>query len=508
MPELHYMLPSEQRLPEVRRLIEQGFYFVIHAPRQTGKTTFVRALAQDLTRGGRFAALATTCETGQPSRANLELGISSVIETLLQDARTDLPPELRPPEPDSTLEPTTRLRDLLIRWAETCRLPLVLFFDEIDALLDETLLTVLRQLRSGYPKKPKHFPHSVALIGLRDVRDYRIAEDDGSRLGTSSPFNIKVRSFVLADFTAAEVAALYRQHTEATGQGFSEAAITTAFELTRGQPWLVNALANQIVTEQLTDSQQEIQAENVLKAKDVLIARRDTHLDSLAQRLREPRVQNVLSPILAGEVLDADVMFDDVQWVIDLGLVRQGLGGLEIANPIYREIVPRILTHMLEGSLELPRPSYLDRQGRLDFDLLLSDFSAFWHANAEPFLNSAPYPEAAAQLVFMAYLHKIINGGGRVDREYAAGRGRLDLLVSWPHPAGVDRHALELKVWREGRPNPIEDGLGQLGRYLDRLGLATGTLVVFDQRLGQAGQREAPRRIERDGRELTLLLLS
>jgi hypothetical protein len=503
------MLPSERRLPEVRGLIEQGFYFVIHAPRQTGKTTFVRALAQDLTGGGSFAAVATTCETGQPSRADLELGVSSVIETLLQDARTDLPAELRPPVADRQLEPTTRLRDLLIRWAETSPLPVVLFLDEIDSLLDETLLTVLRQLRSGYPKKPRHFPHSVALIGLRDVRDYRASDDGDTQLGTASPFNVKVRSFVLADFTAEEVAELYRQHTEATGQRWSGEAIALAFELTQGQPWLVNALANQIVTEQVVDRQTEIRAEHVFKAKDVLIQRRDTHLDSLAHRLREPRVQKVLSPILAGEVLEADVMFDDVQWVIDLGLVRQGSGGLEIANPIYREIVPRILTHMLESSLELPRPSYIDRRGRLDFALLLEDFRAFWRANGETFLSSAPYPEAAAQLVFMAFLHKIVNGGGQVEREYAAGRGRLDLLVRWPHPGGVDRHAMELKAWRDGRPDPTEEGLFQLCRYLDRLSLSAGTLIVFDQRRLPRAELSPPvRKIELDGYQLTVLHLA
>ena len=44
IPGRHYMLPALDRLPEVRRLVEDEDYFVVHAPRQTGKTTARNAL--------------------------------------------------------------------------------------------------------------------------------------------------------------------------------------------------------------------------------------------------------------------------------------------------------------------------------------------------------------------------------------------------------------------------------------------------------------------------------
>ncbi len=80
------------------------------------------------------------------------------------------------------------------------------------------------------------------------------------------------------------------------------------------------------------------------RAKETLVLRRETHLDSLIKRLDEARVRGVIAPILAGGALAAEVESDDVQFVKDLGLVRSGRQGLEIANPIYREIVPRTLT--------------------------------------------------------------------------------------------------------------------------------------------------------------------
>ncbi|HSS48688.1 MAG TPA: AAA family ATPase, partial [Thermoanaerobaculia bacterium] len=333
-PARHYMLPPERRLPEVRKLIDQAHYFVVHAPRQTGKTTAFRALAEALVGEERYAVLYISCEAGQAAGSDLESGISAVLETLRQDAAIRLPSELRPPAEDPSLDPTTRLRDLLIRWSRQSSQPVVLFLDEIDALLNGVLLSVLRQLRSGYPERPRSFPQAVALIGLRDVRDYRLqARPDAESLGTASPFNIKVESLTLRNFTAEEVAELYEQHTADAGQVFTPEAKRLAFELTRGQPWLVNALARQAVETLAPDPAVPVTAEIVEQAKEILIQRRDTHLDSLVDRLREPRVRRIIEPLLAGEILSPEALDDDVRLVEDLGLVAITPGGLTIANP-------------------------------------------------------------------------------------------------------------------------------------------------------------------------------
>lgn len=482
-PERHYMLPPERRLPEVRRLIEQGLYFVVHAPRQVGKTTAFRALARELTAAGTHVAVLSSCETAQGAGTNVERGIPTILAALSLAAEIQLPESLRPPQQDPTTPAEGRLQDLLQRWAQQVPRPIVLFLDEIDALFGEVLISALRQLRGGYADRPQNFPASVALIGLRDVRDYRIAvRPEVVSLGTSSPFNIKVESLTLRNFTAEEVAELLTQHTEETGQVFAPEALALTFELSQGQPWLVNALARQATEKLVPDESQTIPASAIAEAAELLIVRRDTHLDSLVERLREPRVQRVIEPILAGELLATDLLDDDLRFVSDLGLIREGTHGLEIANPIYREVIPRALTFVLEHSLTTPRAAYVAADGRLRFDHLLSEFRRFWREHAEAFLIRAPYPEAAPQLVFMAWLHRIVNGGGSIDRQYAVGRGRIDLLVRWPHPQGIDRFALELKVWRDGRADPLEQGLRQLSSYLDTLGLDRGTLLLFDAR--------------------------
>jgi hypothetical protein len=145
---------------------------------------------------------------------------------------------------------------------------------------------VLRQLRDGFRSRPGSFPASVVLCGLRDVRDYRIASGAGpSRLGTASPFNVSVKSFLIKNFTAGQVAELYGQHTTQTGQEFTPGAVQRAFDYSQGQPWLVNAIAREITREMRVKPPEPITSGHVDEAKDRLILARATHLDSLAARL-------------------------------------------------------------------------------------------------------------------------------------------------------------------------------------------------------------------------------
>jgi hypothetical protein len=290
---------------------------------------------------------------------------AAIISSWQRAARVYLPSELRPPEWTET-QTGQRIEAALGRWAEISSRPLVLLIDEIDSLQNETLLSVLRQLRDGYPSRPRSFPHSLGLIGLRDVRDYKVASGGSARLNTSSPFNIKVESLTLRDFSAEEVNELCGQHTSDTGQQFTPEALQRIYELTQGQPWLVNALARQMTEFIVPDLAIALTIEHVEQAKEILIRRQDTHLDSLGEQLRELRVKAIIEPMLAGQEL-GETPNDDRQFLVDLGLVRRDpQGGLVIANPIYREVIPRVLTSGTQDSLPLIAPSWLTAEGELD----------------------------------------------------------------------------------------------------------------------------------------------
>jgi hypothetical protein len=234
-------------------------------------------------------------------------------------------------------------------------------------------------------------------------------------------------------------------------------------------------------------SDQTITPLDIERAAQNLIIERQTHLDSLVDKLQETRVRNVIEPVLAGLMTEGDSGYEnDVLYVRDLGLIAQK-DPVRIANPIYREVIVRVLNSRASGAIDLGKRSYVTPSGLLDVEVILKEFMTWWSENAESMLSSSYYNEAAAQLVFMAWLQRVVNGGGIIDREYGVGRGRIDLLIRWPHPSAAtsrewQREAFELKVWREGRPDPITQGLLQIEMYLDGLNLTHGTLVIFDRR--------------------------
>lgn len=342
-PERHYLLPPEARLGAALPLIENGNYFVVHAPRQSGKTTSFQTLARRITAEGRFVAIWASCENAQAAGEDAATAVALVVQAISDEGRR-LPQELRPPAPTELgpVEKLSLLEAFLTRWAETCPRPVVLFLDEIDSLLGNSLISVLRQLRKGYSRIPRTFPHSVALIGLRDVRDYRLEAGTAPPRRDFSFLNFTVESLALPNFTAEETASLCRQHQQSTGQVFEEQALQRLFALTQGQPWLVNALARSLV-EVEANPKVPIQEVNVVQAGNRLLLEHPPHLVLLTECLAEPRLRRVIEVVLEGGLFAAEVTPADLQYAVDLGLLRWQDGNLAPANPIYLAAISPVL---------------------------------------------------------------------------------------------------------------------------------------------------------------------
>lgn len=357
-----------------------------------------------------------------------------------------------------------------------------------------------------------NFPASVAPCGLRDIRDYRIAAGQDPEFGGSStsPFNIIDKSFRMSDFTREQVAALYGQHTADTGQEFTSQAIGRAFDSTEG-----HSLALEVIDEMGVKPPQPVTATHIDAAREGLILARATHIQYLADRLAESRVRKVVEPLLAGGFPASDPDYDDdVSYVRDLGLIRQGQP-ITVANPVYNEVMVRYLAQRAADSITVTPASFLLPDGQIDTAMLLREFAAFWKQNGEILVKGEAYHEVAPQLVFMAYLQRVVSGGGQVAREYGIGRGRIDLIVTKPRtgPDGkpaVQREVIELKVRRQGDHSPVNSALAQLDGYLHRLDLDHGTLIVFDRRPSVIRKRPTPEFSDHttpDGRAITLLTL-
>ncbi len=498
----HYCIPPLERLnfEDILTLIEQKKYFVLHAPRQTGKTSCLLALMEYLNRQGKHHCLYFNVEAAQAAREDVAQGMDNILRELASRAKI----QLADPFPESLLPQLlkdraygTALNQCLTNWAVHQSKPLVLLMDEVDSLIGDTLISVLRQLRSGYDKRPQSFPQSIILCGVRDIRDYRIHSDLEKAIITGgSAFNIKAESLRLRDFNREEMLILLNEHTIETSQEFEKEAASLIWEFTQGQPWLVNALAYEVCfrIKKGRDRKDPIQPDMVIQARENLIERRETHLDQLVDKLGEERVRSVIEPVLSGKAMTQPAMpDDDLQYVEDLGLIRRK-PQVAVANPIYQEIIPRMLTSTTQDTLPFQTAWYVLPDGRLNMETLLSAFQEFFRENSEHWLERFQYKEAGPQLLLQAFLQRVINSGGRIEREYALGRMRTDLLIFWPTGAETaDKSAagngrihlqkivIELKVLYKNLAKTIDDGLDQTFEYMVRCNADEAHLVIFDR---------------------------
>ena len=489
----HYCIPPLERLDlgGMLQLIDQERYFVLHAPRQTGKTSVLLALRDELNRNGQYRCVYINVEVGQAARENVGAATRSILNHMARRARSALNDDFVANIWPETLEragPYNALEEVLGRWAEADARPLVLLIDEIDSLIGDSLLSVLRQLRAGYDQRPSSFPQSVVLCGVRDVRDYRIqSAAENAVVAGGSAFNIKSESLRLGDFSPDEVETLLAQHTGETGQAFDQDASKAIWTLTQGQPWLVNALAYQACFRNKgLDQGRPVTADAIQDASEQLILRRDTHLDQLADKLREDRVRRVVEPVLSGETPSGGIPDDDVDYVRDLGLIAMD-GPIRIANPIYREVVPRQLVYGDQDFLNQETAWYVDPEnGRLQAGKLLAAFQTFFREHSEHWLERYQYKEAGPQLLLQAFLQRIVNSGGRIEREYGLGRMRTDLLIVWPETPlerQMDRQhiVIECKIRHGSLDRTVAVGLEQTRAYMDRCAAEEGHLIVFDR---------------------------
>ena len=338
IPEDHYCIDPLTRIDweEIQRLIRDKRYFVMHAPRQTGKTSALYAMMHALNAESYYACAYANIETVQASRGDVTRGIPaacSMISTALSEhlQRPDLKQWFL--TDNRAFPPEDQLFQLLKHWTVTSDKPTVLFLDEIDALVGDTLISVLRQIRTGYNDRPAHFPQSVILCGVRDVRDYRI----------------------------------------------------------------------------------------------------------------------------------------------------------------YQEVIPRELTWSTQVMIyEQETEWYVTPEHRLDMAKLLGAFQQFFREHADAWVEGFDYREAGQQLLLQAFLQRIVNGGGHINREYGLGRKRTDLLIEWPMDGEQGMHGplqrvvIELKLLRGALDTVIAKGLEQTADYARRVGADEAHLMIFDRGPGRA----------------------
>jgi hypothetical protein len=475
------MLPPEDRLvgAQLHRYIRDQLYWVLHAPRQTGKTTFLQNWMRQINSGSDVVACYTSMEACQGIRERAE-AMKTMHYAICESARaSDLPiPELPVDNPELLLYKTMQKWSSLIEPK-----PLVVLFDETDVLGGEALISFLRQLRSGFVERGVgKFPVSVALVGVRDLKDYITITKEGVAPNPGSPFNIKEDSAVLSNFTQADVGHLFAQRTEETGQTINKDAIEYVFEQSGGQPWIVNSLFKRVTMGILPeDDYSAVTLEHIKEAREQMILARETHLDALAVRMQDPPVRKVMESLITG-IPDPELTASEgFRICMDLGLVKKERSNPMVANPIYKEVLARQLTYSTQDAIPAPDWKWVKPDGSLDMDALMKEFQIFWRENSEIWEQKSDYTEAFPHLLLMAFLQRVLNGGGHIEREYAAGRGRMDLFIEYNNKYYI----IEIKlIYEKQSPDTIKNkGLEQIAKYRDiKAPDCPAYLVIFDRR--------------------------
>ncbi|MEM9888981.1 MAG: AAA-like domain-containing protein, partial [Bacteroidota bacterium] len=215
-PEWHYHVPTDTRWDyrNVVSLIQQSKYFILHAPRQTGKTSGLLSLMHYLNQSEQFEALYANIEPAQAAREDVPAAMAAIAGKIASRHELYHNNNLLSSNWNNIYEkskPHQVIEDLLTFWTKNASKPTILFLDEVDTLIGDTLISLLRQLRAGYDKRPEFFPQSIILCGVRDIRDYRIHSSRSKEIITGgSAFNIKAESLRLSNFTKDQIAQLYQ----------------------------------------------------------------------------------------------------------------------------------------------------------------------------------------------------------------------------------------------------------------------------------------------------------
>jgi DNA polymerase III delta prime subunit len=475
-PARHHTIAALSRVPGVREIIEQGSYFLLYGPRGIGKTTALLDLAAELNRERNYIAAVLSLEPGA-AMGSIDAAELAMLDSWRYDLAAYLPADVSVPRwPEAP--PGNRIGAALSAFAAEAPRPLVIFLDGLDALSREVRTSLVRQIRAGKPRRPRGFPWSIGIASLRDPRDHE-SQGPSSSSSPASSRGLEGEVIALPPLNRAQVGTLLEALHERTGGEVLAGAIDRAFELTQGNPYLVNALAHRLV-ETFEGRKEPITAVEIERARDLVLERRGGLIDEIAERMQDQKLKTLLEQIAVGSARDRDLSPDELRVAMDLGVVKRAADGRPVlANPIWLNLVGRLMPNSVRSVFPTGQPTWVTPEGRLDPDRLLEAFLDFWRKHGDALFSSAPYGELSP-LVLTAFLNRVIKSGGLIEREYALGRGRMDVCIR----QGGMSLALVVKVRRDREPENTAEGLAQLDDALAKLTIDKGWLVVFDRRKG------------------------
>ncbi|MCP5052324.1 MAG: AAA family ATPase [bacterium] len=475
---------------DFKTMVDDGRYFSIFAPRQTGKTTFLEGIRRKLHREPAYVIIMLTFQdlnkvNKKEFYNHIEKKLYSQLTGRLREVGCEKCDIIEQFLDNHRLVDHLSFRELLEQLNKIVEFKkIVIFIDEFDGMPVnelENFLTTLRSLHQEYKHSENKALYSIGLIGIRNITKLIV--------GGVSPFNIADQvDFPL--FSLQNVQDLFSQYTEETNQPFSEAAIRAIHEKTGGQPWLVNRLGTLLTAYVKPGTIETIDDTDVEKAIQLLLKEKNDHFDNLYEKAIQYKETFV------------EIVFDHVEynpdnpdqgWLEQYGLIEREGEKAIVANSIYKARYLKTFFLEVQAYRDIVLKEYELPGNRLDMERILLDFehyitqigvNAFYQKQPNPagqihtgMITSKPY-EKTGQFLLTAWLYQFVRGGaGELRYELISGLGRMDVILTYKGR----KYIIETKINRGNLTRTINNGITQLSnKYLASESTNEGYLVIFD----------------------------
>ncbi len=489
---------------DMKSMVDQGRYFSMFAPRQSGKTTFFKRMRDQLHKDRMYIAIVLSFQQYQgldksQFYANIEEQLYKQLLNRLKEVGCEKYETIAQFLENFHLLDHLSFGKLFRELNEMIQFKkIVIFIDEFDGIpIDElgSFLMTLRDLYQDYKEVKRKALYSIALVGIRNITKLVV--------GGVSPFNI-ADQVDLPPFSLKNVRDLYDQYTVETNQPFSETAVNKVHTESGGQTWLVNRLATILTVNIKPQTVEPIDEPDVDKAIQILIKERNSHFDNLDEKAKLYKETFV------------EIVFDGVEynpgneeqtWLEQFGLIKNREGKAVVANNIYKMRYLRIFFDEV-AKHACPSPqSYILPDSRLNMESILQDFSNYIaQIGVRAFYETPKNPyEKTGQFLLTAVLYQFVKGGeGDLRYEANTGLGRMDIILIYKGR----KYIIETKVHLRGdKKSLIQRGVEQVTKkYLATEPNSEGFLVIFDA--GTAvGTSIQPKVHSLEGKNLTCFII-
>ncbi|MCP4218551.1 MAG: AAA family ATPase [bacterium] len=506
-PKASYYVPLENVVnwdnQDIKTMVDQGRFFSIFAPRQSGKTTFFKRMCDQLHKDRTYIGIVLNF---QQYEALDKTQFYETIENELYEQLLDRLKEVDCDKYDTVAQflaghrlsdhiSFAKLFKELNRFIQSKKI--VIFIDEFDGipLLElANFLMTLRDLYQKYKEIKRKALYSIGLVGIRNITKLIV--------GGVSPFNI-ADQVDMPPFSLKNIRELYAQYTEETNQPFTPEAVRRVHEETGGQTWLVNRLATILTVNIKPRTIEPIDEQDVERAIQILLKEKNVHFDNLYEKAKLYK-ETFVEIVFDGVEYEPDD--GDQSWLEQYGLLKNENDHAVVANNIYKARYVKTFFNETKADAYMSPNSYHLPEDRLDMENIILDFDRYIaQIGVRAFYqNKRPY-EKVGQFLLTAWLYQFVKDGiGDLRYESISGLGRMDIMLYYKKR----KYIIETKVnHRDDIQRILKQGIAQVTqKYLATESVAGGFLVVFDTGT-PAGAPNQTRVHQQDGKKVTSFII-